>query len=164
MLDSESDVPIPNQIAAVELSRSHFTSQVQLFGSALHVSQTARKSGCHHPRDRSSAVGCVGFAKRGRCAWWGGKCESYRWIRRYSFRLMISRSTQITINKAWGSVARAMSYTQAHAPHLKSAYVKIVQPFDQFYEQVKGAPLATVIDRKNEGKIMQPKFFLCQLA
>jgi hypothetical protein len=57
-----------------------------------------------------------------------------------------------------------MSYTQAHAPHLKSAYVKIVQPFDQFYEQVKGAPLATVIDRKNEGKIMQPRFFLCQLA
>lgn len=57
-----------------------------------------------------------------------------------------------------------MSYTQAHAPHLKSAYVKIVQPFDQFYEQVKGAPLATVIDRKNEGKTMQPRFFLCQLA
>lgn len=57
---------------------------------------------------------------------------------------------QITINKGWGSVARALSYTQAHAPHLKSAYVKIVQPFDEFYERVKGAPLASVIDRKTE--------------
>ena len=47
-----------------------------------------------------------------------------------------------------------MSYTQAHAPHIKSAYVKIVQPFDQFYERVKGAPLATVIgDLKTEGKL-----------
>ena len=51
-------------------------------------------------------------------------------------------------------MARALSYTQAHAPHLKSAYVKIVQPFDDFYEKVKGAPLASVIDRKTEGEGM----------
>jgi hypothetical protein len=66
--------------------------------------------------------------------------------------------TQITINKGWGSVARALSYTQAHAPHLKSAYVKIVQPFDDFYERVKGAPLASVMDRKteDEGRLIPP--------
>lgn len=73
--------------------------------------------------------------------------------RELSVCLIARTSLQITVNKAWGSVARAMSYTQAHAPHIKSAYVKIVQPFDQFYERVKGAPLATVIDLKTEGEL-----------
>jgi hypothetical protein len=47
-------------------------------------------------------------------------------------------------------VARQLDYTQAHAPHLKAAYVKIVQPFDEFYASVKGGSVATVVEHKAE--------------
>lgn len=36
-----ADVPISNQITTIELARGHVPGQVQLFGPAVHVSQTA---------------------------------------------------------------------------------------------------------------------------
>lgn len=48
---------------------------------------------------------------------------------------------QVTQNKGWGEIAKALGYSTAQTPHVKSAYLKIVQPFDDFYTYVKTSPL-----------------------
>lgn len=48
--------------------------------------------------------------------------------------------SQVTNRKEWGQVAKTLGYAQPHAPHLKSAYARVIQPFDEFYAHVKGSP------------------------
>lgn len=44
-----------------------------------------------------------------------------------------------------------MGYIQAHAPHLKSHYIKIIQPFEEFCDGVKASPNATTTFNLNGG-------------
>ncbi|KAJ9103926.1 hypothetical protein QFC21_002389 [Naganishia friedmannii] len=44
--------------------------------------------------------------------------------------------------KGWGEITKSLGYTYAQTPHVKSAYLKIVQPFDDFYTHVKTSPMS----------------------
>ncbi|KAJ9120143.1 hypothetical protein QFC22_003042 [Naganishia vaughanmartiniae] len=46
--------------------------------------------------------------------------------------------------KGWGEITKSLGYTYAQTPHVKSAYLKIVQPFDDFYTHVKTSPMSQV--------------------
>lgn len=47
----------------------------------------------------------------------------------------------MSANKGWGEIAKSLGYSYPQTPHVKSAYLKIVQPFDDFYTSVKASPM-----------------------
>lgn len=47
----------------------------------------------------------------------------------------------MSANKGWGEIAKTLGYSYPQTPHVKSAYLKIVQPFDDFYTSVKASPM-----------------------
>lgn len=49
---------------------------------------------------------------------------------------------QLNHKKGWGEIAKSLGYTYTQTPHVKAAYLKIVQPFDDFYTHVKTSPMS----------------------
>jgi hypothetical protein len=47
----------------------------------------------------------------------------------------------VSANRGWGDIAKSLGYSYPQTPHVKSAYLKIVQPFDDFYTSVKASPM-----------------------